>query len=121
VSAPRERRRPAPPEIIAGTFAYMSPEQTGRMNRSMDTRSNHYSLGVTLYQMLTGALPFSAVGPPVSAHGIILHRLNRHVRGEWAHRSPLNSSESHIPLDTSTLGRKPFPRCRRAEGSGNGV
>ena len=54
---PRERPAPAPPEIIAGTLAYMSPEQTGRMNRSMDTRSDLYSLGVTLYQMLTGVLP----------------------------------------------------------------
>jgi PAS domain S-box-containing protein len=60
---PRERPAPAPPEIIAGTLAYMSPEQTGRMNRSMDTRSDLYSLGVTLYQMLTGALPFAAADP----------------------------------------------------------
>ena len=60
---PRERQAPAPPEIIAGTLAYMSPEQTGRMNRSMDSRSDLYSLGVTLYQMLTGALPFAAADP----------------------------------------------------------
>jgi PAS domain S-box-containing protein len=58
---PRERQAPA--EIIAGTLAYMSPEQTGRMNRSMDTRSDLYSLGVTLYQMLTGVLPFAAADP----------------------------------------------------------
>ncbi len=57
---PRERQAPAPPEMVAGTLAYMSPEQTGRMNRSIDTRSDLYSLGVTLYQMLTGVLPFSA-------------------------------------------------------------
>ena len=60
---PRERQAPAPPEMIAGTLAYMSPEQTGRMNRSMDTRSDLYSLGVTLYQMLTGVLPFAAADP----------------------------------------------------------
>ena len=60
---PRESQAPAPPEIIAGTLAYMAPEQTGRMNRSIDTRSDLYSLGVTLYQMLTGALPFSALDP----------------------------------------------------------
>ncbi len=60
---PHERQSPTPPEIIAGTFAYMSPEQTGRMNRSVDIRSDLYSLGVTLYQMLTGGLPFSATDP----------------------------------------------------------
>src|SRR6266404_4678933 len=60
---PQERQSPVPPEIIAGTLAYMAPEQTGRMNRSTDARSDLYSLGVTLYQMLTGGLPFSAAAP----------------------------------------------------------
>jgi PAS domain S-box-containing protein len=57
---PRERQAPAPPGSIAGTLAYMAPEQTGRMNRSIDARSDLYAFGVTLYQMLTGSLPFSA-------------------------------------------------------------
>ena len=60
---PREFQAPAPPEVIAGTLAYMAPEQTGRMNRSIDARSDLYSLGVTLYQMLTGTLPFAAADP----------------------------------------------------------
>ena len=60
---PRERQGPGPPEGIAGTLAYMAPEQTGRMNRSVDSRSDLYSCGVTLYEMLTGALPFSAADP----------------------------------------------------------
>ncbi|MDB5956378.1 serine/threonine-protein kinase PknK [Ramlibacter sp.] len=60
---PHESQAPAPPEVIAGTLAYMAPEQTGRMNRSIDARSDLYSLGVTLYQMLTGTLPFVAADP----------------------------------------------------------
>jgi PAS domain S-box-containing protein len=60
---PRERASPEPPEVIAGTLAYMAPEQTGRMNRSIDARSDLYSLGITFYQMLTGTLPFTAADP----------------------------------------------------------
>ena len=59
----RERQAAEPLEVIAGTLAYMAPEQTGRMNRSIDSRSDLYSLGVTFYQMLTGALPFTASDP----------------------------------------------------------
>src|ERR1700730_5669780 len=65
---PRERQSPAPPEQIAGTLAYMAPEQTGRMNRSIDSRSDLYALGVTLYQMLTGSLPFNASDPMEWVH-----------------------------------------------------
>src|SRR5277367_1292489 len=60
---PRERQAPAPPESILGTLAYMAPEQTGRMNRLIDARSDLYALGVTLYQMITGSLPFTAADP----------------------------------------------------------
>ena len=65
---PRERQAPAPPEFIAGTLPYMAPEQTGRMNRSINSRSDLYSLGITFYQMLTGALPFTAPDPMEWVH-----------------------------------------------------
>jgi len=65
---PHERQSPEAPEFIAGTLAYMAPEQTGRMNRSIDSRSDLYSLGVTLYEMLTGSLPFTASDPMEWVH-----------------------------------------------------
>jgi hypothetical protein len=89
---PRERQAPAPPEEIAGTLAYMAPEQTGRMNRSVDSRSDLYACGVTFYAMLTGALPFSAADPM-----------------EWIHchiaRQPVPPSErwNGIPASLSAI------------------
>ncbi len=65
---PREHQAPAPPEVIAGTLAYMAPEQTGRMNRSVDSRSDLYALGVTFYEMLTATLPFTADDPMEWVH-----------------------------------------------------
>ncbi|MEO8359859.1 MAG: sigma 54-interacting transcriptional regulator [Vicinamibacteria bacterium] len=59
----RERQMAETPDTIPGTLAYMSPEQTGRMNRSVDSRSDLYALGTTFYEMLVGSLPFSAADP----------------------------------------------------------
>jgi PAS domain S-box-containing protein len=70
----RERQALEPPETIAGTLAYMAPEQTGRMNRSIDSRSDLYSLGVTLYEMLTGSLPFTATDPMEWVHSHVARR-----------------------------------------------
>ena len=92
---PRERQGPGPPEGIAGTLAYMAPEQTGRMNRSVDSRSDLYACGVTLYEMLTGALPFSAADPM-----------------EWIHchiaRQPMPPSErlNGVPASLSAIVMK---------------
>ena len=65
---PREHQVPERPEVIAGTLAYMAPEQTGRMNRSIDSRSDLYALGATFYEMLTGVLPFAASDPMELVH-----------------------------------------------------
>jgi len=56
----RETQENQGTNVLSGTLAYMSPEQTGRMNRGIDYRSDFYSLGVTFYQLLTGQLPFQA-------------------------------------------------------------
>jgi PAS domain S-box-containing protein len=107
---PRERGAAEPPEFIAGTLAYMAPEQTGRMNRSIDSRSDLYALGVTLYELLTGRLPFTASDPM-----------------EWVHchiaRQPLPPSERRqdIPHCVSAiidklLAKTPEERYQTAAG-----
>ncbi len=59
----RETHQASNTSLLEGTIAYMSPEQTGRMNRSIDYRTDFYSLGATFYEMLTGQLPFNAIDP----------------------------------------------------------
>ncbi len=65
---PREKQGIINPNLLEGTLAYISPEQTGRMNRGTDERSDYYSLGVTLYQILTGVLPFNSNDPMELIH-----------------------------------------------------
>jgi serine/threonine protein kinase len=66
---PKEKQEIQNPNVLEGTLAYMSPEQTGRMNRGIDYRTDFYSLGVTLYELLTGQLPFSSDDPLEVVHG----------------------------------------------------
>ncbi|MGB3691096.1 MAG: AAA family ATPase [Spirulinaceae cyanobacterium] len=57
---PKESQEISNPNVLEGTLAYISPEQTGRMNRGIDYRTDFYSLGVTFYELLTGKLPFTS-------------------------------------------------------------
>jgi predicted ATPase/signal transduction histidine kinase/GAF domain-containing protein len=65
---PRETQEIVDPNRVEGTLAYLSPEQTGRMNRGIDYRTDFYALGVTLYELLTGKLPFATEDPIALIH-----------------------------------------------------
>ncbi|WP_449416247.1 trifunctional serine/threonine-protein kinase/ATP-binding protein/sensor histidine kinase [Phormidium nigroviride] len=65
---PRETQEIQNPNVLEGTIAYLSPEQTGRMNRGIDYRTDFYSLGVTFYELLTGQLPFISNDPMELVH-----------------------------------------------------
>ena len=71
--ADRHRTVPAgpSPDQAEGTLAYISPEQTGRMNRAADHRTDFYALGMTFYEMLTGQVPFEADDPLKVIHSHI--------------------------------------------------
>ena len=68
---PRETEEIQNPNVLEGSLAYISPEQTGRMNRGIDYRSDFYSLGVTFYEMLVGQVPFTNEEPMELIHSHI--------------------------------------------------
>ncbi|MGD1807017.1 trifunctional serine/threonine-protein kinase/ATP-binding protein/sensor histidine kinase [Dapis sp. BLCC M126] len=65
---PTEQQQLVNPNVWEGTLAYISPEQTGRMNRGIDYRTDFYSLGVTFFELLTGKLPFESSDPIELVH-----------------------------------------------------
>ncbi|MBL1179184.1 trifunctional serine/threonine-protein kinase/ATP-binding protein/sensor histidine kinase [Pantanalinema sp. GBBB05] len=65
---PKETLEIRNPSGLEGTLAYLSPEQTGRMNRGIDYRTDFYALGVTLFELLTGQLPFPSSDPMELVH-----------------------------------------------------
>ena len=64
----KEQQELKAPEDLEGTLSYISPEQTGRMNRSVDYRTDFYSLGVTFYELITGKVPFESNDPMELVH-----------------------------------------------------
>ena len=107
---PREYPNPDPREVIAGSLPYMAPEQTGRMNRSIDARSDLYSLGITFYEMLTGVLPFTATDP--------LEWIHCHIARQ---PTPPNKRVATVPAQLSAivvklLAKTPEDRYQTASG-----
>ncbi|MCU0541229.1 MAG: AAA family ATPase [Oscillatoriaceae cyanobacterium Prado104] len=65
---PKETEEVKHPNVLEGTLAYLAPEQTGRMNRGIDYRTDFYALGVTLFELLAGELPFRSDDPMELVH-----------------------------------------------------
>ena len=79
---PKETQEIQNPNVLEGTLAYISPEQTGRMNRGIDYRTDFYSVGITLYELLTGELPFQSDDPMELVHCHIAKSPMRMGNGE---------------------------------------
>src|ERR1700752_5185468 len=124
---PREGKGPGPPNTVSGALLYMAPEQPGRMNRAIDSRSDLYSFGATLYQMLTGRLPFSASEPmewvhchiarqpvppaervpgvPAALSAIVMKLLAKTGEGRYPTPAGLAADLQHCRADWETNGR----------------
>jgi len=106
----RERREPTSPAGMVGTLTHMSPEQTGRMNRPIDHRTDLYSLGVTFYEVLCGQLPFNSSDP--------LELIHSHIAKQV---TPPHQLDPSIPLAlsevvTKLLAKNAEDRYRTARG-----
>ncbi len=90
-----ERQSVSNPDVLEGTLLYMSPEQTGRMNRRLDYRTDYYSLGVTFYELLTGRVPFDVSDPMELVHCHIARV-----------PPPLTTPERPVPSSLDAIVRK---------------
>lgn len=96
ISAVLSREQPTfrNPNVLEGTLAYMSPEQTGRMNRAMDYRTDFYSLGTTFYELITGRLPFESE----DALELVHHHIARQPIPPHFHKTSIHPTISAIIL-----------------------
>jgi PAS domain S-box-containing protein len=85
---PRETQSITNPNVLEGTLAYISPEQTGRMNRAIDYRSDFYALGITFFELLTGQLPFISDDP--------MELIHLHLAKQPPNISDINSKIPHV-------------------------
>ncbi|GAB4558418.1 MAG: AAA family ATPase [Haliangiales bacterium] len=98
------------PHSVDGTLAYMSPEQTGRTHRSVDYRTDFYALGVTLYELLTDNLPFSATDPLALVHC----HLARRPLAPTAHNPAIPEALSAVVM--KLMAKAPEERYQSAQG-----
>ncbi|NEQ41561.1 MAG: protein kinase, partial [Okeania sp. SIO3I5] len=90
---PKEQQQLISPNVLEGSLGYISPEQTGRMNRGIDYRTDFYSLGVTFFELLTGQLPFKSSDPMELVHCHIA-------------KTPPNPPNSQVPTPLVDIVRK---------------
>ncbi|MBH8552566.1 PAS domain S-box protein [Nostocaceae cyanobacterium CENA357] len=115
------------PHVLEGTLAYLSPEQTGRMNRMLDYRTDFYSLGVTFYELLTGQLPFPTqdilelvhchiAKPPIPVHelnatipkpisGIILKLMAKNAEDRYQSAWGIKADLEHCAGQLAEMGQ----------------
>jgi predicted ATPase/signal transduction histidine kinase/tRNA A-37 threonylcarbamoyl transferase component Bud32 len=98
----------APPQQIEGTLRYISPEQTGRMNRSVDHRTDLYSLGVTFYELLAGRVPFEAQDP--------LELVHAHLARTPPSLRPSDLPDVVVDIVARLLAKTPEERYQSADG-----
>ncbi len=107
---PRENQEVQNPNVLEGTLAYMSPEQTGRMNRGIDYRTDFYSLGVSLYELLVGQLPFESRDPMELVHS----QIARKPKPPFQIKGEIPKTVSNIIL--KLMAKTPEQRYQSARG-----